>query len=415
MKSRLLFFILTLFSCSLFSQNYWKQVNFPSDGGTIFSIMWLEGTKYLAGTSKGIYMSTDNGENWSYFNKPENTTVITDVIIKTTNGTIIAGTSLGIYRSTDKGNAWIKSNNGIDNPDFFSLYQTSKGDIFAGGKKGEIYVSKDDGVTWTKVLTAHPYSLIESIVENSKGYIFAGVYNAYDQYAEGVFRSTDNGKTWTSSKNGMVSPTANVLLVVKDDVLYAGTQKGFHRSTDDGLTWQQMMTGLSQSYGVTAMIAPTQNEIYFGNALYGVFRSTNGGNSWSDYNAGLTRKDVSSMILAKDMTILVGSSGYMFKSLNKINNLNSSYKIPDEYVLKQNYPNPFNPSTIIEYILPEKSYVTIKVYNILGEELDVLVNELKESGSHKIEWNPKNLSSGIYFYKMFTNNHQLTRKMIFIR
>jgi len=415
MKSKLLFFIFTLFINCIYSQNYWKKVNFPSDGGTIFSIMWLEGTKYLAGTTKAIYISTDSGENWSYLNKVDNTDVITDVLLKTSKGTIIAGTSLGIYRSTDKGNTWSKSNNGIDNPNILSLMQSSKGDIYAGGNKGDIYVSKDEGLTWTKVLTAHPYSLIETIVENSKGYIFAGVYNAYDQYAEGVFRSTDNCKTWTSSKNGLASPSVNVLLVVKNDVLYAGTMKGFHKSTDDGVTWTQMMTGLPQSYGVIAMIAPSQNEIYFGNAIYGVFKSTDGGNSWSDYNAGLTSKYVNSMILAKDMTILVGCTGCMFKSVNKINSINNCDNLPNEYILKQNYPNPFNPSTIIEYYLPEQSFITIKVYNLLGEELDVLVNEWKNSGFHKIEWSPKNLSSGIYFYKMFANKYQLMRKMVFIK
>jgi beta-glucanase (GH16 family) len=73
---------------------------------------------------------------------------------------------------------------------------------------------------------------------------------------------------------------------------------------------------------------------------------------------------------------------------------------PVQFELFQNYPNPFNPETIIKYSLPYNSYVSINIYNALGEKVTDLVNEIKQSGNHKVIFNAKNFPSGIYFYKI---------------
>jgi len=77
---------------------------------------------------------------------------------------------------------------------------------------------------------------------------------------------------------------------------------------------------------------------------------------------------------------------------------------PKEYTLYQNYPNPFNPITTIKYSLPFESNVRIAVYNVLGELVDVLVDELKQVGFHDLNWNASNLSSGIYIYRIDTKS-----------
>lgn len=84
-------------------------------------------------------------------------------------------------------------------------------------------------------------------------------------------------------------------------------------------------------------------------------------------------------------------------------------------VLYQNYPNPFNPSTTIEFSLPVRSHVVLRIFNILGEEIEVLVNGELEVGEHLINWEAKNLPSGIYFYRLITDNFNTTRKMILLR
>ncbi len=89
--------------------------------------------------------------------------------------------------------------------------------------------------------------------------------------------------------------------------------------------------------------------------------------------------------------------------------------IPGEVALSQNYPNPFNPSTIIRYDLPKASHVTLKVFNSLGEEVAVLVNNLVEPGSHSVAWKAQGMSSGVYFYRLEAAGTTLTRKMTFLK
>jgi len=74
--------------------------------------------------------------------------------------------------------------------------------------------------------------------------------------------------------------------------------------------------------------------------------------------------------------------------------------IPTEFSLEQNYPNPFNPTTTIKYQIPELSFVTLKVYDVLGSEIITLVNEEITVGSYEVDFNATSLPSGIYFYRL---------------
>ncbi|MCH7772084.1 MAG: T9SS type A sorting domain-containing protein [Bacteroidetes bacterium] len=89
--------------------------------------------------------------------------------------------------------------------------------------------------------------------------------------------------------------------------------------------------------------------------------------------------------------------------------------IPDNYTLKQNYPNPFNPSTNIEYSIPSESFVELKVYDILGNEVVSLVNEQQQAGVYRAEFTADNLPSGMYFARITANEFTKVVKMILLR
>jgi len=93
----------------------------------------------------------------------------------------------------------------------------------------------------------------------------------------------------------------------------------------------------------------------------------------------------------------------------------TSGKIPNGINLEQNYPNPFNPVTKITYTIPELSFITLKVYNVLGKEISSLVNEEKEAGKYSVEFNATNLPSGVYFYQLRAGSFIKTKKMILLR
>lgn len=92
-----------------------------------------------------------------------------------------------------------------------------------------------------------------------------------------------------------------------------------------------------------------------------------------------------------------------------------STNIPDKFYLAQNYPNPFNPETVISFAVPKSSFVSLKIYNILGNETAVLVNEEMQTGYYNYKWNGQNFPSGIYYYKLEADKFSETRKMILVK
>ncbi len=92
-----------------------------------------------------------------------------------------------------------------------------------------------------------------------------------------------------------------------------------------------------------------------------------------------------------------------------------SNSLPEVFSLEQNYPNPFNPSTSIQFRIPENSFVSLKIYNVLGKEIVTLINEEKNAGNYEVSFNASTLSSGVYFYKLEAGNFVQTRKMILMK
>ena len=122
-----------------------------------------------------------------------------------------------------------------------------------------------------------------------------------------------------------------------------------------------------------------------------------------------------------DQTPLGGSKfEYRLKQID--NNATFEYSdaieieiLPNEYALLQNYPNPFNPTTTIQFQLPYESKVTLKIYDMLGSEIQELLNETKQPGKYEVDFDASDLSSGTYFYRLQTENHIETKKMLLLK
>lgn len=98
-----------------------------------------------------------------------------------------------------------------------------------------------------------------------------------------------------------------------------------------------------------------------------------------------------------------------------VSGINSVDEIPQSYSLAQNYPNPFNPKTTISYSIPSQLYVTLKIYDLLGNEVKTLVNEKRSSGKHIVEFDGTGLASGIYFYRLQAGSYMETKKLILLK
>ena len=95
--------------------------------------------------------------------------------------------------------------------------------------------------------------------------------------------------------------------------------------------------------------------------------------------------------------------------------LDNNNGTPFEFSLSQNYPNPFNPVTTINFSLPVKGIVTLKIYDVAGREVKTLINEIKDAGVNSVTFDASLLSSGVYFYKLSSGSYTDTRKMMLIK
>ncbi len=104
-----------------------------------------------------------------------------------------------------------------------------------------------------------------------------------------------------------------------------------------------------------------------------------------------------------------------FDFVTSIENINNQAEKMSDYNLSQNYPNPFNPTTIIQYNVPERSFISLVVYNALGQEISVLASGEKEAGTYRQDFNAAGLPSGIYFYRLKSGSFIQTNKMILLK
>ncbi|MBK7255727.1 MAG: T9SS type A sorting domain-containing protein [Ignavibacteria bacterium] len=150
-----------------------------------------------------------------------------------------------------------------------------------------------------------------------------------------------------------------------------------------------------------------------------IYNTGDGGITWNRPNL-LPSASYTSIFFIDSLTgWTVGANGVILKTTSGgvlTNFTNTSIEIPDKYFLSQNYPNPFNPATNLEFGIPELGFVSLKVYDVLGDEVKTLENEIKPAGNYEIEFDGSHLSSGIYFYSLLIDGNIIdTKRMILLK
>lgn len=265
--------------------NFWESTNGPF-GGEIRSVAIQSNGNVFAGTSiSGIFKSDGTGDNWQPVTSglPIDSDSVffesINVIAINSMDWAFAGTHAGVYLSTDNGDDWIATSLAGENIRITLLFIDSADHIFAT-YSGELYLSNDDGATWQQPTT--PLFGISSLAENSQGNLFAGNF-------DGVHISTDGGNNWTQTN---LTSGINSLTIDNKDQIFAGTS-GVFRSTDNGNSWSLFHILPDSLYWVQFFTVSQDNQLYADvrdilGDRDGVYRSTNSGVSWDKVTQGLT-------------------------------------------------------------------------------------------------------------------------------
>lgn len=139
----------------------------------------------------------------------------------------------------------------------------------------------------------------------------------------------------------------------------------------------------------------------------------NGSANGNDYASGVAVQDTERIFVTGSANFSGTGVAYYTLRYSKISGIEPiSGIVPVKYELQQNYPNPFNPTTNIRLDVPKQSFVRVTVYDVLGREVENLVNQQLKAGAYMIKWDAARYSSGIYFYSIATDGYQITKKMI---
>jgi hypothetical protein len=135
-----------------------------------------------------------------------------------------------------------------------------------------------------------------------------------------------------------------------------------------------------------------------------IWKSVNGGDAWTTCDVPKPRNIYALDFYDENRGFAVGDSGtILYTSNGAVTSVGRNDRIPGVFALEQNYPNPFNPKTVISYQLPVTSKASLKVYDLLGREVAILVDEFKQAGSYSVRWNAQGMPSGVYFYRLVAN------------
>lgn len=364
-----------------------------------YAVMKTPTALYTSSTVNGAFRSTDNGANWPLVNPVSPFGHIRSFGIK--DSKIFAGTNgAGVYVSTNDGLNWTQTS--LNNKVVFSIY-TSGSNIYAGTANSGIFLSTNDGVTWG--LVSAPYTFY-SITGNGNR-LFAGAAN------NGLFYS-DNSMNWFQTSLNW--PNIGGVAAI-GNYIFAGGTPGIYISSNNGANWSPSSFPYLH---VNALVA-VNNVVFAGCEKYGLFVSQDLGQTWRSINGNLgQRLSVSRLhVSGNDLYAATYYSSVVKAPISGLVGISTPIEteIPDKFSLSQNYPNPFNPTTQINYNLPVSDFLTLKIYDVIGNEVATLVNENKIAGSYNITFDAGkyNLSSGVYFYKLQAGEFSETKRMVLVK
>lgn len=393
-------------------------------------------------------------------------------------GPAATGGAATILRTTNGGANWTIARGDIpNNTNLYNLFAIDANNCWVGADDGSVYKTTNGGVNWIFVSMPAPQTAFIDAIHfftPQIGFIMGdpagGTWCYYWTTNGGVnwtfgpaptapgteagwnnsYCALDTGHIWWGTNNSKIyrggfrsnfvsaaTPTAysfgvsffNVNTGVAIMVNSSAAPQPTLRSTDGGQTWTSTsFTPPNVPYGLKAVAGTQYAWICTGGtqtAPGAIYRTTNGGTSWTQQTtslpAGKSFYCISMVSVNKGWAgtgtaVTNGTNGGIFVYTDNIISVNEpKSNVPADFVLEQNYPNPFNPTTTIKFNIPKSVFVTLKIYDVLGNEVLNVVEDNLSAGEYVKTVDFSKLSSGIYYYTLNAGDFSSTRKMMFIK
>ncbi len=388
----------------------WQPVNNGLPAGSYVNALIDDGRTLFAGGYAPLglpllHRSSDNGNTWV-----ESDSGISPLMpggpwaevssFAFRRNILIAGTAdTGVYRSTDHGVSW-RNIHGARIPNYLKYLSYATDTVLVLGTRNRVYESRNDGASWDSIGVVTT-TYIAALFARERT-LLAGAYR-------GMYRSSDGGGSWTIITNGL--PVNNYIFGFGGygTLLFAGGHTDsaicLYRSSDDGISWTSVRSGLPTISWARAF-ASYLGAVFVGTGTLlgsgsGVFCSTDNGTNWVSVSLGLPQAYPVKALHVYNGYLFAGTgaNGVWRRPLSELVSVREWVEggVPQDFALRQNYPNPFNPTTVIQYALPVDAHVSLTVYDVLGRDVQTLVNDVVPAGYHQVRFDASALSTGVYF------------------
>lgn len=388
-----------------------NKIQFPTDN-----------TGYAVGEQpqnpRSVFLKTTNGGmNWINMNISLSFPAeLIEMSFVNENTGYICGRYRYIFKTTNGGSNW----DSIQVPYFGnqiwnSMQFLDENTGFIAGRYGLSEKTTNGGLNWSSMDTA--YSSIYDLYFLNAFTGFMGDGLSY------IKKTTNGGINWSTTF--LMDTLGATYSLQKIDfansntgyVVGLTTVKGaIFKTTNNGNTWKNI---LITQYPLYCIKATNNANLYAAGVPNIVLYSSNTGNTWSNQVVPTTTGTINSIYFSNNTTGYLTVANEIYKTTNGgVGIINISTEIPNEFKLFENYPNPFNSSTKIKFQINKKDRVKILLYDIKGAEISPeggLVNEYLEPGVYEYLFNSDNLTSGLYFCKLVTNNYNKTIKLMIIK
>ncbi len=369
---------------------------------------------FVGGYPGVLVKSTDEGQNWrsAYGNLPADTILS----LAFQGDYLFAGTSWGIYRSSDLGNTWQLSDFALP---FTAEFASTDSALYAASQNG-VFRTTDFGVHWEP--TDHGIPVSTSIGTGVRVLGVASVPGALYvtmDLLKGAYLLRPGTSTW--SFIGLEAHWCNPgALGAVDTTIFAGTWDGVFTYSGQDTTWMERDHGLTGSVDFFTNI----DSLLFAYAGWGpkgdggIFVTSNLGRNWTEVSDSILGTASINAILADKTYLFAGTQTGVWRMpiRDVVTSVGGSQApLAEGFSLSQNYPNPFNPTTTIRYDLPRSVHAELKIYNVLGELVATLVDATQRAGQYDVTFDGARFASGVYFYRLQADDFTRVMKFMLIK
>lgn len=360
-----------------------------------------------------ILRTSNGGINWQQVLVDTNMRTSGFYFLNENTGFAVGGTFAthgSIFKTSNGGINWVNIT-----PQNFSMFLHNIQFLdmltgYAGGKFGVIKTT-NGGAEWNYVYSFNPASTNISFSKVSFPEINTGYYLADSGK---VLKTSNGGENWQSVRAGGDSLYFDIKFLNAFTGFICGENGRLYKTVNGGNSWVRI--NLQNNVNFYSIFFNNELTGYISGLRYAM-KTTNGGDLWFNVFEAESKSFWSVYFSDQNTGYLASDTGIVYKTTTGgVIGINPvSTEVPEEYSLSQNYPNPFNPTTNIKFSIPKAGFVRLAVYDMLGREVENLVSQQLSPGTYRVDWNASKFSSGIYMYKLITNDFSLVKKMSLIK